>query len=228
MFEGKKILILGGSGGIGREIVACFRDYHGEVTAPSHAQMDLSDTGSIDAYFRGNDAVFDAVVYAAGINVPKPFEALTEDDLNAALKTNTLGFFSVCSHVVPGMKKIGGGRIVVLASIYGIVSRRGRLPYSLSKHALCGMVQTMAQELAKDNILVNAVSPGFIGTEMTYRNNSPEKVAELVRGIPLGRLGTGREIGELTAFLCSSRNSYITGQNIVADGGYLAGGWQHE
>ena len=228
MFKGKRILVLGGSGGIGREIVACFRDYRGEVVAPSHGELELADTGSIDAYFRRVAADFDAMVYAAGINVPKPFEKLTEEDLNAALKVNTLGVFSVCTHVVPGMKRRGGGRIAVLASIYGVISRRDRLPYSLSKQALRGMVQTMALELAKDNILVNAISPGFIGTEMTYRNNSPEKVAELERGIPLGRLGTGREIGELAAFLCSTRNSYITGQNIVADGGYLVGGWQSE
>ncbi len=228
MFSGKKILILGGTGGIGREIVACFKDYHGEVIAPTHAEMDLADTGSIDSYFHKSDTAFDAMVYAAGINRPKPFETLAEEDLAAALKINTIGFFSVCRHIVSGMKKIGCGKIVVLASLYGIISRQGRLPYSLSKHALCGTVQTMALDLAKDNILINAISPGFIGTEMTYRNNSPEKVAELVRGIPLGRLGTGREIGELAAFLCSSRNSYITGQNIVADGGYLVGGWQHE
>ena len=228
MFSGKKILILGGSGGIGREIVSCFRDYHGEVSAPSHAQLDLADAESINNYFRSVDASCNAMVYAAGINVPKPFEELTEENLTAALKINALGFFSVCSHVVPAMKRLGGGRIVVLSSIYGIISRRSRLPYSLSKHALYGMVQTLAMEVAKDGILVNAISPGFIGTEMTYRNNPPEKVAELTRGIPVGRLGTGREIGEVAAFLCSPRNSYITGQNIVADGGYIIGGWQSE
>ena len=228
MFKNKKVWIFGGSGGIGREIVSCFKDYHGEVIAPTHMQIDLSTREGIDEYFTDTDNTCDAVVYSAGINVPKPFEKLTENDLIAALKVNTLGFFSVCTHLVPGMKKRGGGRIVVLSSLYGIISRRGRLPYALSKHALGGVVQTLAMELAKDNILVNAVSPGFIGTEMTYRNNSPEKVAELTRSIPMGRLGTGREIGETAAFLCSSRNSYITGQNIVVDGGYMVGGWQSE
>lgn len=228
MFSNKRVLILGASGGIGREIAACFRNYHAVTDTPSHSMLDLADEQSIKNYFAGNDAKYDAVVYSAGINNPEHFENISTELLQRTYSVNTLGFISVCREILPGMKELGGGRIVVLSSLYGVVSRKKRLPYALSKHALIGAVQTMALEFAKYNILVNAVSPGFINTELTSQNNSPERIAELLQDVPLQRLGEGADIGEIAAFLCSDKNRYITGQNIIADGGILAGGWQDE
>jgi 3-oxoacyl-[acyl-carrier protein] reductase len=121
----------------------------------------------------------------------------------------------------------GFGRIVALNSLYGMVSRRRRLPYAISKHALTGAIQTLALEVASYGVLVNEVSPGFIRTAMTEKNNSPERIKELESAIPLGRMGTGKDIAEVVDFLCSEKNTYITGQNIVVDGGYMAGGWQN-
>lgn len=228
MFANKKVLVLGASGGIGKEIVSCFKNYNAEIFYPSHAELDLVNTESIDKYFSEKKIEYDVVVYSAGINNPDAFETLTTENLQRTLSVNTLGFVSVCRHVLPGMKKRGGGHIAVISSIYGIISRKRRLPYALSKHALTGVVQTLALEFAQYNIMVNAISPGFIETEMTSRNNSPEKIKKLVADIPLNRLGHGKDIGETAAFLCSSKNRYITGQNIVVDGGILAGGWQDE
>jgi 3-oxoacyl-[acyl-carrier protein] reductase len=88
------------------------------------------------------------------------------------------------------------------------------------------MVQSLAIELAHRNILVNAISPGFIETKLTFKNNSPEIIAQLIEGIPLKKLGQPKHIADLTYFLCSEKNSFITGQNIIIDGGYLAGGFQ--
>lgn len=227
MFSGKRIFVLGGSGGIGKEIVSCFRNYGGTVDAPGHSELDLGNEKNIDSYFQCHPKNYDVLVYAAGINNPESFENLTAQAISNILEVNTLGFITVCRHLVPEMRK-NGGHILAISSLYGVISRKKRLPYALSKHALIGVIQTLALELAEAGILVNAISPGFIETEMTHKNNSPEKIAELVSNIPLKRLGHGKDIGETAAFLCSGKNRYITGQNIIVDGGYMAGGWQNE
>ena len=114
----------------------------------------------------------------------------------------------------------------MISSLYGFLARKGRLPYVISKHALNGAVKTLAIELAPFGIIVNALSPGYIATKMTYQNNSPEKVAKFVEGIPVGRLGDPGDIAEVAAFLCSRKNRYLTGQDIVVDGGFSVGGFQ--
>jgi 3-oxoacyl-[acyl-carrier protein] reductase len=96
----------------------------------------------------------------------------------------------------------------------------------MSKHALNGAVKTLAIELASHGVLVNAISPGYIGTKMTYKNNSPETISKLVSGIPLGRLGYPEDIAEVASFLCSPKNRYLTGQDLVVDGGFSVGGFQ--
>jgi 3-oxoacyl-[acyl-carrier protein] reductase len=110
--------------------------------------------------------------------------------------------------------------------LYGFLARKGRLPYVISKHGLLGAVRTLAIELAKYNILTNAVSPGYINTKMTTKNNSPEKINELVQGIPQRRLGKPEEIAKVVNFLVNDDNTYINGQDIVVDGGFSIGGFQ--
>jgi len=96
----------------------------------------------------------------------------------------------------------------------------------MSKHALQGAVKTLAIEWAPLGVLVNAISPGYISTKMTYKNNSAETIARFIAGIPLGRLGTPEDIAEVASFLCSSNNRYLTGQDLVVDGGFSIGGFQ--
>jgi 3-oxoacyl-[acyl-carrier protein] reductase len=228
MLKDKKILLLGASGGIGKEIQLCLQNYNGLITSPSHAELDLADEKSIIKYFSNNNAEYDIIVYSAGINNPTPIENVTTEQILHTLSVNTLGFVRVCQEILPKMKQSGSGRIVVISSLYGVISRKKRLPYALSKHALTGVVQTLALEFAPFNILVNAISPGFIKTDLTFRNNSPERIQELKKDIPLGKLGEGVDVGEVVAFLCSDKNKYITGQNIIVDGGIMAGGWQNE
>jgi 3-oxoacyl-[acyl-carrier protein] reductase len=100
------------------------------------------------------------------------------------------------------------------------------LPYVLSKHALNGAVKTLAIELGPSGVLVNSVSPGYIATPLTYRNNSKQDLEKLVAGIPLGRLGEPHEIAKVVEFLCSDLNTYINGQDLVVDGGFSVGGFQ--
>ena len=117
-------------------------------------------------------------------------------------------------------------KILAISSIYGSISRVGRLEYNASKSALNGMIKSLALELALKGIVVNSISPGFIETSLTFKNNSKKVVDEIIYNIPLGRLGQPDEIAWYVKLLCSSQNTYLTGQNIVIDGGYLIGGFQ--
>jgi 3-oxoacyl-[acyl-carrier protein] reductase len=118
------------------------------------------------------------------------------------------------------MAKRGYGRIVNISSIWSVVSKGGRLPYSMSKSGLSGLTRTLAVEVAQFNVLVNGVAPGFVNTELTSQNNSEQDLAAIRAMIPAGRLAEPEEIAEIVSFLCSAKNSYITGQTIVVDGGF--------
>jgi 3-oxoacyl-[acyl-carrier protein] reductase len=109
---------------------------------------------------------------------------------------------------------------VNLGSVWSIVSKPGRLSYSSAKHAIDGLTNTLALELAEHAILVNTVCPGFVDTEMTRQNNSSEEIEALCKQVPLGRIASPNEIAELVYFLGSEQNTYITGQKLVIDGGY--------
>ena len=112
------------------------------------------------------------------------------------------------------------GRIVNISSIWSLVSKPGRLSYSVSKDGLNGFTRALAVEVAQYNILVNTIAPGFVNTDLTRQNNSPEDIEEICKKIPLGRLAEPDEIERFVAFLCSDTNSYLTGQCLVMDGGF--------
>jgi 3-oxoacyl-[acyl-carrier protein] reductase len=118
------------------------------------------------------------------------------------------------------MAERGFGRIVNLSSVYALVSRPKRSMYTTTKAALNGLTRASAVELAYGNVLVNAVCPGFVDTDLTRQNNSPEDIARLCGTVPLGRLASPDEIATLVYFLGSRENSYVTGQTIVIDGGF--------
>jgi 3-oxoacyl-[acyl-carrier protein] reductase len=119
-----------------------------------------------------------------------------------------------------GMKERHYGRIINISSVWGVISKAGRLSYTASKTALIGMTRTMAIELAPFGILVNAICPGFIDTDLTRKNLGADGIREVEKQIPVGRLARPEEIASVAGFLCSEKNSYITGQAILADGGY--------
>jgi 3-oxoacyl-[acyl-carrier protein] reductase len=114
----------------------------------------------------------------------------------------------------------GYGRVLNISSIWGVVAKAGRVTYSMSKTGIIGMTRTLAVELAPHGVLVNALAPGYVSTELTRQNNTPAEIDAISRTIPLGRLADPSEIAEVAAFLVSERNTYITGQLILADGGY--------
>ena len=118
------------------------------------------------------------------------------------------------------MQKKGFGRIVNISSVWSVVSRAGRISYSMSKAALNGMTRSLAVELSPYNILVNAVAPGYVLTDLTCQNNSETELETIRKTIPLQRLAEPQEIADIVAFLCSERNTYLTGQTLVVDGGF--------
>jgi 3-oxoacyl-[acyl-carrier protein] reductase len=118
------------------------------------------------------------------------------------------------------MKRNNYGRIVNISSVWSKVTKPGRLVYSMTKSGLNALTRSLAVELAESNILVNSVAPGYVNTELTKQNNTPAEIEKIKETIPLRRLAEPEEIAETVAFLVSSRNTYITGQVIIADGGY--------
>lgn len=215
-----RALITGSYGGIGTAITDKLLDEGIYCNCPSRHEMDLTSEISINEFLKDN-IKYDIFIHAAGSNTPGTIEdsQVTIQDWDV----NTLSFISIVNKLIPYWKEINGGNVVALSSLYGITSRKNRFPYTVSKHALIGAVQSMALDLAQYNVKVNAVCPGYVATDMTYRNNPKSTIDRLVENIPMGRLANPWEIAELVLFLCT-RNTYITGQNIVIDGGYSVGG----
>ena len=222
----KTVLILGGRGDIGGAVCRRLKAEGYVVEAPASSELDLSSKSSIDAYFSGNKREYCGVVHSAGYNEPKPHQLLTASDIGRTLAVNTLGFFEVLRHVLPVMKRRGRGSIVAVSSLYGTFARPGRLAYVMSKHALNGLVKTLALELGPCGILINSVSPGFVDTRMTRKNNSAAVLKSFRDKIPLGRLAAPSDIAYVVSSLLSPENRYVTGQDVVVDGGYCAGGFQ--
>jgi 3-oxoacyl-[acyl-carrier protein] reductase len=219
----RKILVLGGSGDIGHEIVKKFSN--DIVISVGSKDIDLSDKQSVEN-FNKQHSNFDTIIHSAGYNVPGAFESLNLDELEKSVRTNLLGFLPVVQNNIDHWKNTGTGRVVVVSSLYGFISRYGRMPYVISKHGLIGFVKTLAIELGPIGATVNAVTPGYINTKMTSKNNTPETIEKIVKGIPAGRMGTPTEIADAVAFLASEQNTYINGHDLVVDGGYSVGGFQ--
>ncbi|MDR0287096.1 MAG: SDR family oxidoreductase, partial [Clostridiales bacterium] len=156
----------------------------------------------------------------AGINPLSEINEVCPDILEQVLTVNLKAPILLLKGFVPKMKQKGYGRIVNISSVWGIVSKAGRVQYSASKFGINGVTKTLAVELGPNGILINSVCPGFTNTEMTIQNLSHEQMSELCREIPLGRFAEPCEIAELVAFLVSDKNTYITGQVIAADGGF--------
>lgn len=221
--EKRTALVTGGARGIGKAVAKQLEKDGYEVYTPTRAQMDLSKPETIADYFASiGDVRFDIVVNNAGINDIHDIELVTDEELEQMMEVNLKSPVRILREVVPGMKAQGYGRIVNIGSIWGVVSKRGRTVYSVTKHGIHGLTKTLAVELAEYNILVNTVCPGFTMTELTKKNNTPEQIEQISKEIPIRRMAQPEEIANAVCFLAGESNTYITGQSITVDGGYTS------
>jgi len=159
----------------------------------------------------------------AGINIRKPVTDFTLDEWNQVIGTNLTGAFLLCRAFVPCMKGQGYGRILNLTSIMSHVAIAGRTAYAASKSGLLGFTRALALELAPEHITVNGISPGPIATELNAPIlQNPELNNQFISKIPLGRWGREEEVGKLALYLCSEEAGFITGTDILIDGGWTA------
>jgi NAD(P)-dependent dehydrogenase (short-subunit alcohol dehydrogenase family) len=159
----------------------------------------------------------------AGINCRKNITDFTLDEWNGVIGTNLTAVFLMCRAFVPHMKGTGYGRILNMTSIMSHISLPGRAAYSSSKAGVLGLTKAVALELAHDGITVNGISPGPFATEMNMvLMRDPEVNAQFLSNIPVGRWGQVEDIGKLAVFLCGDEASFITGTDILIDGGWCA------
>jgi 3-oxoacyl-[acyl-carrier protein] reductase len=215
------VLVTGGSRGIGKAISELFLKNNYHVFAPNRTELDLSNRKSINAFLtKYKDLNIDVIVNCAGVNFINSFDKVSDDEIDYSLQLNLISPLQLIKGFVGSMKEKKYGKIINISSIWSVVSKSGRTSYSISKHGLDGITKTLAIELAPFNILVNTVCPGFTMTEMTKKNNSDNEIKQIVGEIPLGRLALPQEIAELVVFLGSNKNTYITGQKLIIDGGF--------
>jgi len=165
----------------------------------------------------------DILINNAGINVRKNITDFTLDEWRSVMDTNVTAAFLLCRSFIPLMRGTGYGRIINMSSIMSWVSLPQRAAYSASKSALLGMTRAVALELAAEGITCNGISPGPFATEMNKPLlENPEANAQFLANIPLGRWGKVEEIGKLAVYLCSEEAGFITGTDILIDGGWTA------
>jgi 3-oxoacyl-[acyl-carrier protein] reductase len=206
-----RILVTGGSIGIVKDICDKFIKEDHEVIAPTREELDLSQPISFIP-----DKI-DVLINNAGINlIDSVFDGENYEEIMQVNYFSPLRLFKLC---LPHMKKQNYGRIINIGSVWVDYAKSGRSAYSASKNALHSLTKSITSEYGAYNILANTVSPGFFITDMTLQNNTEEAIKELRSKIPVGRLGYTNEVADLVYFL-TIRNSYISGQNIVIDGGY--------
>lgn len=214
-----KALITGASRGIGEAIKTLFEANGILVYSPNREEMDLNSSENIKKYAQSIDNI-DILINCAGINDLASIDEMTEEKLQEMIQVNLISQTLLIKYLSPSMKKNRFGRIVNFASIWADFSKERRIMYSIAKAGVKGLTTAAAVELSAYNVLVNAIAPGFVNTEMTSQNNTPEQIEQLAQALPIKRMAKPQEIAEIVYFLASEKNTFITGQTIYADGGF--------
>ena len=187
----------------------------------SYRQVDFLDDKSMEDFvdFLKNKKI-DVLVNNAGINKIGSFAEIDINDFDKILRVNLRAPFLFCQAVIPNMKKNKWGRIVNISSIFGVITKELRASYSTSKFGLDGMTAALSAEVAEAGILANCVAPGFIDTDLTRNVLGLQGIKNLSEKIPAKRVGNVGEIASLVSWLVSKENTYLSGQNIIIDGGF--------
>jgi len=217
----RTVFLTGGARGIGAAIRQELVTAGYAVLSPSREELDLASKDSVEAYLRKHaDLSADVLINNAGMNVPEKISKISWDTWSKTLQTNLTSAVRLIQFLAPGMSSRGYGRILNTSSILGIVTKEGRAAYSMTKAALNALTRSAALEFGAGGVLVNSLAPGYVDTELTRKNNSPEELASITRSIPLGRMADPQELAKVAGFLVSDQNTYLTGQTVVVDGGF--------
>ena len=241
-FKNKKIIITGATGGIGNSLVEKFYNLDGSVLATGTNEekldslkkkypnikilkFDISDHSKIEGFIDSSNTELnglDILVNNAGITQDNLSLRMKDDEWNKVVHINLSSTFLLCKFAIKKMLKNKYGKIVNITSIVGHTGNIGQANYAASKSGIIGMTKSLAIEYAKKNLNLNCISPGFIETSMTDKISENVKTI-LISRIPMSKLGSGEDVANSTAFLCSDLASYITGETIHVNGGmYMA------
>ncbi len=244
-FNGKTVLVTGGSRGIGKAVALAFGREGANVIVNYRSRhtdadrvveqikadggnavaiaADVSDYAACEHLVQAAEQAFghiDILINNSGITRDQLFIRMKPDDFNDVIDVNLRGAFNMVKHVARGMLKRREGRIIMMASVVGLIGNVGQANYAASKAGVIGMTKSLAKEFGKKHVTVNAIAPGFIDTDMTA--DLPDTVREsYMNQIPLGRLGTAEDVAHAVLFLAHPNAGYITGQIIGVNGGMI-------
>ena len=230
---GRRVLITGGTRGIGYAIANAFLEQEAEVHLTGTREGGKGPHGSIyhSCDFSNSENLenlcdkiqrinVEVLINKAGINKTGAFAELSPEDFLRIQQVNLYSPFRLIQTVLPEMTSKRWGRIVNITSIFSIVGKEFRAPYSASKFGMDGMTASLAAEVAESGVLVNSVAPGFIDTELTRKVLGEQGMQEMATKVPIRRMGKPEEVACLILWLASNENTFVSAQNIAIDGGF--------
>lgn len=243
-FTGRTVAVTGGTRGIGKAMAIAYAQAGANLIVTGtkasaddaylmtlraarqvearYVRVDFDDASSTDSFVQllADLPRLDVLVNNAGINRINLVRDVSRSEYESVMNVNLHGPYRCCQTAARRMAESGYGRILNVASIWSVITKPGRSVYSVSKTGMLGLTRTLAVEVANRGVMVNALSPGFTMTELTQSTLSPDEIGSLSVQVPAQRFAAPEEMAQVALFLTSDANEYLTGQNIVVDGGF--------